>query len=86
MTKNKAASILRLVGILIIFLGLILATLNFFQINMANSLTQSGFSFTIKGALGGMGLYGYLATMSVAAWGYGMFRTSNILGTLVASE
>lgn len=85
MTTSKATSILKLVGILVIFLGLVLTTILFFQLTAVEGMSEARVSLQVNGAIAKMGFYGYLATASISVWGYLLYRTSPFFGRIIAS-
>jgi len=86
MTSDTATAILRLFGVLTIFIGLVLFTQVGIQLVAASAVTAGGPAVHWSGPLTALGLFGLLVTGSISLWGALLYRFSPALGKRIATQ
>lgn len=90
-TSEKRLTVIgfRAVGILVVLIGLILATTTIISLIAVSSLKSNipaGMNINIKGPVGTMGVWAILAQISISAWGAAVYFLADRLSDLILSE
>jgi hypothetical protein len=89
--EHVTTVVLRFVGVLTIFIGLILVTYTIFQLLAAQSVTSGfpqglprGMSVSVKGAAGRLGAWAIAAQIAVMVWGGLLFALAKPIAERIA--
>ncbi|MFC1781861.1 hypothetical protein ACFLZ8_06335 [Planctomycetota bacterium] len=81
--------ILRIVGVITIFIGFILVTVASISLIAAKSATSnlpSGMNVNFNSALSNLGFWAILMHLAIAVWGFIMFHKAKNIAELIAKE
>lgn len=87
--KRLTAMVFRSFGILTILIGLILSTQTIIQLMAVSSLATNmprGMNVNIKGAAGSIKGWAIVAQLSVAVWGFVMFKLADWISGIIVPE
>jgi hypothetical protein len=81
--------ILRIVGVIVIFIGFILVMITFISLLAAKSTTSNlppGMNVNFNNALGNLSVWAILMQLSIAGWGFVMFRVAKPITELIVKK